>query len=117
VEDADGFFWMTSGRSIVRARRSDLHAAADGSTAQLAYQVFDASDGLPRTEFTSGRQPTCARDAKGRLWFATTKGVAMIEPAVLRLNHAPPLVYVEGISFYKPAPSATSQGEASGRHP
>lgn len=115
VEDADGFFWMTSGRSIVRARRSDLHAAADGFTARLAYQVFDASDGLPRAEFTSGRQPTCARDAKGRLWFATTKGVAMIEPAAFHLNDAPPPVYVEGISFYKPAPPATSQGVDPGR--
>ena len=115
VEDVDGFFWMTSARSIVRARRSDLHAAADGSPARLAYQVFDASDGLPRTEFAGERQPTCARDAKGRFWFATTKGVAMVEPATLRLNGAPPPVYVEGISFYRPAPSATSQGVAPGR--
>jgi ligand-binding sensor domain-containing protein len=108
VEDGEGFFWMTSDRSIVRARRSDLQAAADGRTARLVCQVFDESDGLPKGEFTSGRQPVCARDARGRLWFAMTRGVAMTEPTALQLNPAPPPVRVEEISFYRPAPPATN---------
>lgn len=103
IEDLDGFFWITSGHVLVRVRGSDLRAAAEGLLARVTAQEFDHNDGLPRAEFTQGRQPTCARDTAGRLWFATIKGVAMIDPAGLRLNETPPPVHVERISFYRPA--------------
>jgi signal transduction histidine kinase/ligand-binding sensor domain-containing protein len=115
VEDGEGFFWMTSSRSIVRAHRLDLHAAADGQTARLACQVFDQSDGLPKAEFTSGRQPVCARDARGRLWFATSKGVVMVEPGSWLPNDTPPNVQVEGISFYGPARKLRNHTLGDGR--
>ena len=67
VEDGEGFLWMTSGHRIVRVHRNDLHAAADGHLIRIDCQVFDASDGLPKAEFSDGRQPTCARDIHGRL--------------------------------------------------
>jgi signal transduction histidine kinase len=102
VEDGSGFFWMTSSRSIVRAHGSDLHAVADGTKARLVCQEFDASDGLPRAEFTSGRQPVSARDGQGRLWFATTKGVVMTDPARLQLNDVPPPVHIEALVYHKP---------------
>ena len=102
IEDRDAFFWMTSGHRIVRARRDDLHAWADGQTGRHFCQVFDASDGLPPAVFSVGRQPACARDERGRLWFATSRGVAMTDPAAFRLNGEPPRIHVEGISFHRP---------------
>lgn len=104
VADDHGHLWLTARRQLVRARRSDLHAAADGRRGRIAFQVFDASDGLPGAEFTSGRQPAVARDRRGRLWFATTKGVAMMDPAALVLNDQPPPVHVEGLSYFRRAP-------------
>jgi signal transduction histidine kinase len=92
----------------VRAQLNALRAAADGRTARIVCQVFDENDGLPRADFISSRQPVCALDAQGRLWFATTKGVVMADPASLALNDAPPPVYVEGISFYRPAGSGAN---------
>jgi PAS domain S-box-containing protein len=115
VADNDDFLWMTSAHSVVRARRRDLQAVADGRMPSLAFQVFDASDGLPVGEFTRGRQPTCALDSKGRLWFATARGVAMTEPAALRVNVTPPPVHVEWISFYRTAPPRTNHGVAANR--
>ncbi|MHC1764506.1 MAG: two-component regulator propeller domain-containing protein [Verrucomicrobiia bacterium] len=101
LEDNQGFFWMTSGRRIVRAGLKDLHAVADARLPRLTCQVFDTSDGLPRAEFTRGRQPASTRDKQGRLWFATGKGVAMVNPAALRLNSQVPPVSIEQISFYR----------------
>ena len=115
VEDNHGFLWMTSIRSVVRARHSDLQALADGRAAKLTCQEFDAGDGLSHGEFTTGRQPTCARDARGRLWFATTRGVAMTDPAALRLNEVPPPVRVEGVSFFRPAPSPANAARMQSR--
>ena len=61
------------------------------------------------------------RDATGRLWFATQKGLAVIDPAGFRLNTQPPLVEVEQLSYYVPTarskakqqrlPSALHEGE------
>jgi len=107
--DDHGFFWMTSDRSIMRVKRSELHAALDGASERLPCQVFTVSDGLPGAEFSNGYQPAAARDSKGQLWFATSKGLVMADPAELRLNEKPPPVYVEGISFYQPSPSAGKQ--------
>ena len=107
VADANGFLWMTSGDSILRARLKELRAVADGQVKRIEWQVFDASDGLPNAEFPLGRQPTSFRDAKERLWFGMTKGVVMTDPAALRLNDIPPPVRVEWISFFKPSPSPT----------
>src|SRR5205814_7802198 len=71
LEDEQGYFWMSSNHGIVRARRDELHAVANGTLAALtACQVFDMADGLPSPECAHGRQPVCTRDARGRLWFA-----------------------------------------------
>jgi signal transduction histidine kinase len=108
VEDNDGYFWMTAQHSVVRVRVTDLRAVADGEMSRLIYDLFDYSDGLPKAEFPNRRQPASMRDRLGRLWFATTKGVAMIDPSTLRLNDVPPPVHLEDISFYLPQSVVTN---------
>jgi signal transduction histidine kinase len=89
---------------------------ADGRTNRLACQVFGASDGLPGAEFSSGRQPVCGRDERGRLWFATAKGVVMMDPAALRPNDEPPPIHLEEITFHRPTPRAKDRaGTTPGR--
>jgi PAS domain S-box-containing protein len=114
LQDDQGIFWMTSERSVVRARRGDLHALMDGQTTRFPYQIFDASDGLPRAEFSGRGQPQCARDGQGWLWFATSKGLARIDPAALQLNDVPPPVHIGEISFHQPSPKAGKQPATSG---
>ncbi|HRI11961.1 MAG TPA: two-component regulator propeller domain-containing protein [Verrucomicrobiota bacterium] len=114
VEDNDGHFWLAAAHSVVRVRVADLHAMADGKLAQLQYQLFDTSDGLPKAEFPNGRQPASVRDARGRLWFATSRGVAMIDPGALRFNDVPPPVQLEEIVFYRPGSAPTNAGSGPG---
>lgn len=101
IEDAQGYFWMPSSHGIIRAKREQLHAVAEGIVARLDCQVFDQSDGLPSAECPSG-QPTCARDAGDRMWFATQKGMAVIDPARFRRNMQPPPVRVEQVTYHLP---------------
>lgn len=99
IEDEQGYFWMASNRGIVRASRKQLHAVADGAVPKLEVQLLDQHDGLPGPEcFTA--QPNCARDASGKLWFATQKGVAVIDPVAFRLNSPPPPVHVEQLNYH-----------------
>jgi PAS domain S-box-containing protein len=100
VEDQDGFFWLTSNRGLVHVRRKDLESAAEGRGTRLFCQLLDTSDGIPSVEFAGGQQPTCAKDANGRLWFATLKGVAMVDPAKFRINTHPPPVAIEEVVYH-----------------
>ena len=85
---------MPSNRGIIRTKRKQLHAVANRAVSRLDCQILDQNDGLPSTECSTG-QPTCARDAAGRIWFATQKVVAGIDPAGYRLNSRSPPVHVE----------------------
>jgi signal transduction histidine kinase len=100
---------MATSRGIVRAQRDDLEAVADGRAAHLKNQLLDLSDGLPSVECASGVQPTCARDARGRLWFATSKGVAVVDPAQFLLNTNPPPLQIESVVYH------TARGDATER--
>jgi PAS domain S-box-containing protein len=111
IDDDHGHTWMATNRGVVRARLNDLHAVADGRQAQLAFQVFDVSDGLPSIECADGRQPVCARDGRGRLWFATRKGAAVVDPAAFRVNTLPPPARVEELVYV--GPSAAGGGRAA----
>lgn len=110
VEDAQGYFWMPSNRGLIRASRKQLNAVADGALSHLELQLLDQSDGLPSVEFSPG-QPNSARDAAGRLYFATQKGVTVIDPVSFRLNSYPPQVYVEELTYLV----ATGGPEGKGR--
>jgi len=111
LEDDLGFFWLPSDRGIVRAARQDLNAVADGAQAQLDCLLLDHHDGLPSTE-CSGGQPSCARDRTGRLWFATQRGVAMLDPAAFRINSLPPPVHIERLDYL-----SSRAGSQLGNHP
>ncbi|HXJ57433.1 MAG TPA: two-component regulator propeller domain-containing protein [Verrucomicrobiae bacterium] len=102
LEDDEHFFWMSSNRGVVRTHRNDLESVADGVSSRLRCQLLDLNDGLPSVQCASGGQPTCARDAKGRFWFATVRGVAMTDPARFRLNTVPPPVRIETVLFNTP---------------
>jgi PAS domain S-box-containing protein len=111
VEDDGGYFWMTSNRGVLRALRRDLDAAADGQRdlPGLRCRVFDKGDGLPSAEGASGRQPVASRDRGGRLWLATPKGVAFIDPAGVGASPAPPPTSVEAL-IYEDDPGRRADG-------
>jgi signal transduction histidine kinase len=107
LEDDAGFFWMPSNRGVLRAARKSLLAAANGN-ARAECLRLDLSDGLPSVECSGSRQPTCARDSAGRLWFATMKGAAMIDPTRFALNTNPPPVEIESVIYHTSSDRAAS---------
>lgn len=103
LEDDAGCFWMPSRQGVVRASRAALTAAAQGGNLRGNVQLLTSSDGLPSLDMSSGSQPVAARDAEGRLWFATLKGMAMVEPRLFRANTNPPPVHIEALSYRVPS--------------
>jgi ligand-binding sensor domain-containing protein/signal transduction histidine kinase len=97
LEDGGGHFWMGSNRGISRVSRHELNDVADGRRQSVAAIVFGAKDGLASVEVNGGRQPSGLKAADGRFWFPTMGGIAIVDPAALRVNTSPPAAVVEEV--------------------
>ena len=111
VDDQSGFLWMSSKRGVMRVARSELEAVADERVTALTCLLFDSTDGLPTIECSGPGQPVCARDPGGKLWFATAKGVGMVDPANVRLRTTPPRVQVEKVVHRIRHPDSNGGGD------
>ena len=97
LEDDLGNLWLGSNRGIIRLNRSALNAYLDGKQRPLAWQVFGVADGLSAISWTSGGQPRACKARDGKLWFATVRGAAVVDPNHLSFNPLPPPVVIEEI--------------------
>ena len=97
VEDAVGNVWMSSNKGVWSVTKRALVEQADGVTRSLHSVVYGIDDGLRSTEFNGGTQPSGWRDRTGRVWFATMKGVVVIDPARIALNAVPPEIVFENV--------------------
>lgn len=95
LEDAATNLWLGSNKGIFRISRQDLDAVAAGTRKTVEPIVFGKADGMKSSETNNGTQPTGWRARDGRLWFPTTRGVVVVDPARLMFNDRPPLARVE----------------------
>ena len=96
--DGQGSIWLADGEGISRIRRTDLEAYAGGRIGKIPVVNYGAEDGLATLECSVSTHPLSWRGHDGRLWFATTKGLAMVDPARRPLNPLPPPVHVESLT-------------------
>jgi len=99
LDDGAGHWWLGSNRGILRVDERHLLAVADGAQRTLTCQMFNVSDGLASVECNSSTPSGAVRDSEGRLWFATIKGAAVIDPRKLRLNTNVPPVLLESVMY------------------
>jgi len=95
VDDGAGYLWFGSQRGILRASKDELNRCADGATRTIHCLSYGRSEGLTSQSCPGGFQPGAAKAADGRLWFPTTKGIAIVDPASGTTNPAQPPVVIE----------------------
>jgi ligand-binding sensor domain-containing protein/two-component sensor histidine kinase len=95
LEDNRGYLWLTSSHGTMRVRVSELMACGETPSCNLHIAAYGSSDGMPSEETSLSGHPGAWRTADGHLWFATRKGVAIVDPSDLRENQTPPPVVVE----------------------
>jgi signal transduction histidine kinase/ligand-binding sensor domain-containing protein len=96
-DDGRGFFWMSSRDGIIRASKSELNDCADGKIKGVHCLTYGIDDGMPTIECSSGLQPAGCQTSDGRLWFPTTKGLAVVNPRTIKINRLPPPMVLEGL--------------------
>ncbi len=95
IGDDEGYLWLASNRGLHRASLKQLDDVAEGRQASASVIHFDRSDGMGSSECIDDHQPSVWKTTDGRLWFATTFGVSVVDPAALPLNPRPPPVRIE----------------------
>ncbi len=95
--DLEGRLWLGTNRGIVGVDRTALNDYLDGKSDAVNWRILDLSDGLSTLGCTGGGQPASCRTSDGRLWFATLRGAAVLDPRQLPINRTPPPVVIEEV--------------------
>jgi signal transduction histidine kinase len=77
----------------------DLQSFMDGHATDLNVASYGTNDGLQISETSSGGHPSVWRASDGSLWFATLKGVAVLQGPHVQRNRVPPPVVIESVSI------------------
>ena len=79
IEDA-GSLWLPGEKGLVRLKLSSIEDFTSAKHGRLRLRLFNRGDGLASDIFRRSYQPVAARASDGRLWFATHKGAASLDP-------------------------------------
>lgn len=98
ANDSNGLLWMSTYGGILRASKAQLNRCADGLEPTVPIFTYGKSDGLAVLECTGGSQPSGCQTADGKLWFPTSRGLAMVDPSNLSTNPLAPPVVIEQVN-------------------
>ena len=100
AEDDYGCLWLLCDSGVLRVPIVELDRALADPAYLLRYEAFDLLDGLPGMPHPSRMiaGDTIARTLDGRIWVASSDGIAYVEPQRIPKNNLPPPVQVESLS-------------------
>ncbi|MGD0816751.1 MAG: triple tyrosine motif-containing protein [Verrucomicrobiota bacterium] len=96
-DDGLGYFWVSSHAGLMRLSKREMNQCADGKLSSVKCLSLGKGEGLSTLEFTGGLQPAGCKTADGRLWFASNKGVVVVDPRDVPMNILPPPVIIEAL--------------------
>lgn len=94
VTDPEEGLWFSENRGIMHLREGQLRDLVSG---KVEFESFGTLDGLTAELRGSLASPSAVRTTDGRIWFATTKGLAWIDPRHIVRNSVPPPVMIESV--------------------
>jgi signal transduction histidine kinase/ligand-binding sensor domain-containing protein len=99
VETRTGDLWINGFSGITHVPASELKAWLKDPNSEVSADRLNELDGLPGFSGETLPEPSLVEAADGRLWFATTKGIAWLDPAIYEKsrNRTPPPVLVTAV--------------------
>jgi ligand-binding sensor domain-containing protein/signal transduction histidine kinase len=97
LEDKQQNLWCSSNKGIFRVNKNELDKVAGGASATVSPVFYGPADGTLTRECSGGGHPAGWKTSDGRMWFATIKGLAVIDPENIPLNTSPPPIAIEQI--------------------
>jgi len=111
VATASDGLWLSESRGIVHIPEPEIRLFHQNAEHRVNYRIYDLLDGLPAHLQKSARAPRVIEASDGILWFATTQGLAWVNPRRISRNTLPPPVVIETLAangrMYSLSPSLT----------
>jgi len=98
VPDTMGRLWMACSKGIFTVERQHLLDFAAGKIQRITCSSFAPTTALHTTECKTGVSPGAAAMNDGSLWFSTTHGIMVLNPARLPRRLPQPQVVIEEIA-------------------
>jgi len=95
--DRGGNLWMGAGSRIYRVLKQQLNAFADGRAGFVDIVPYGSEDGVAGLQCLARVQSRGAQKGESEIWFATTKGLLVIEQNEAHWNNSPPNVVLEAV--------------------
>ncbi len=95
LPDDAGRLWMSGNHGLSYVRRASLEAVLDGREASALAIGLNERHGMKSREANGGLPQSAAKDALGRLWFATQSGAAWVDPRSVPMPKPPSVELVE----------------------
>ena len=95
-DDGHGSLWLSTTRGICRVRKKDLNDFAAGKIRTIDAVNYGVADGLRSAQCAPG-YPTSRggiQSADGRLWFPTSRGLAVLDPKEKPASLSAPTVHL-----------------------
>lgn len=94
VVDPENGLWLADNLGIIHIRQAQLQLSGSG---KVEVERFGLLDGLTAELRGSLASPSAVQTTDGRIWFATTNGLAWINPKRILRNKVPPPVLIESV--------------------
>jgi signal transduction histidine kinase len=99
VETETGDLWVSGFSGIVHVKAYELRKWLEDPDYPVFAEHFNTLDGLPDLAAERYPEPSIVEADDGRLWFATIKGIAWLDPVALdkSYNSTPPTVIITSL--------------------
>ncbi|NHZ97822.1 sensor histidine kinase [Massilia sp. CCM 8734] len=97
VREPGGDLWLHGADGLYRIAAAALHGWLTDPRSAVAFERFDAQDGMQGHAPQLRPVPSLKRAQDGVLWYATTGSVGTIDPANILRNRLAPPVHVTGV--------------------
>lgn len=94
TSDNEGGLWFSDNQGMVHISEAQLQHANAG---KVEFESFGLMDGLTAELRGSLASPSTVQTTDGRIWFATTTGLAWINPRRIVRNPVPPPVLIQSV--------------------
>ena len=95
-QDSCGNLWVGCNSGVYRLQKWQLAAYSQGRIQFIDAVPYGESDGLPAIQCIPGAQiRNTSTDYDGTVWFAASRHVVCLDPALMRWNTKPPPVVLE----------------------
>jgi signal transduction histidine kinase/ligand-binding sensor domain-containing protein len=97
IRDDVGALWLYGQRGLVRITKAEYDKWLSHSDSKLQTELFDKLDGLRPRRTVQPLQPRATKTRDGKLWFAASEVLQMVDPTQTYRNGVIPPVRIEGV--------------------